>query len=203
MRAPIVIGAIAGVLLLATTAAAEWNQAYSDPWGDVSYANIDITSIRSYERGDSVVVELRVLGAIESTPNVSYSIRFGSLNSSSGILFSNGLGTIRFPDDTLPVCSPAVNTFGGVFQATLCTSKLGDAATFRIFGIAERRNLASRETDIAGPGYSGSPNEGSPMLLWTIAIIAIAVPIGYVSTFLRRRRTAAKPNAPRAPRPGS
>jgi len=69
------------VIASGPVAAQGWNHDYADVTGDVSYTNVDITRVKSYESGTDIVIDLTVAGVIEDSSIIVYAVVFGSESS--------------------------------------------------------------------------------------------------------------------------
>ena len=150
--------ATAAILVSGNALAAGWYHSYSDPSYDVAYANVDITSIESYELGTDVVMELTVRGEIEDSSEIVYWIFIGQQGSGCGIYYSNGTGIVfNYGSGSN---ATGVSKSGSTLTGIIAQMNAGPESIFDIFGRATYDPTGqSTQTDTAGPMIGPMPGE--------------------------------------------
>jgi hypothetical protein len=190
-----------------TASAAGWNHDYTDPSGDVSYANIDITEIKSHASGTDIIIELTVLGVIENTSGITYHIEvFGEPEHGSVWYGNTGMPVVTYPDGGVNMTGATVvggNTVRGIIPIT----HAGNASAFDIQGQTVRVIPSGNEHDIAyniasGPDDTAWQILGMAAWLFILVLLApIIVIVAVVVIVLYMKRKAQSPPPMQQPPP--
>ena len=158
--------------------AAGWNHDYSDEWGEVLYPNVDITTVRSYESGQNIILEMSVLGAIENSSDITYWIWIGSEDSGAGVYFHHGDAYIYYVGGG-STSSGVEIVLARTLRGTIPKTQAGESSNFDVIGYAIHDETPFAQ-DFAGAAYQNGIDTPVDNILgfalWTLILI-ILIPI--------------------------
>ncbi len=185
-----------------------WNHNYTDPSNDVSYANVDITRLKSYSQGTDVVIELTVRGEMEDSNEIVYWVYIVNQASGAGVYYSQGTGFIYYYGGGFSMSG--VTKSGNMLTGIMAQANAGSEANFDIFGYAAHAPSGqSVQIDWSGAANQGGgtgTDQVTGMAMWVLAllilipVIIIIVVVVVVLTVIKKKRTA-PPLQPQYPPP--
>jgi hypothetical protein len=165
MRKSIFLVLLLGMSLFAGSAYADYNKTYYDQSGDTDRGSIDITQVKTTDKGSTVEFRMQMHQDVESSEYAAYAWYAGNLSSATYIMYMYGIGMFYYEGGYEFI---TVTVSGDELYVEVSKTYLPPSEEFDVYGMAMYIQDSTYEYDLCPETIDVDTDEDGLSDIWEI-----------------------------------